>query len=233
MSLKAKLDGRDIVSVICYDADWALAQRASKGTEQRLKTVCCGQPACAKHSPLKLRYFAHKPGFDRCPSDGESEEHIHLKAATMLAVRSVPGWHADIEIPGDGWRADVLAVRESVKIAIEIQLSTQTKRETSERNNRFIVSKVTPFWLKGARNHSNDFGVGLQAPITGISRDEKISSVQATVNNLLLSVERQVLLANAFARLIRGISSWQYRLDKQGTIPVFFELTHENVCQVH
>jgi hypothetical protein len=192
MALKAKLDGREIVSVLCSDVDWEKAQSASRGDTNRLRMACCSWPAYATHSPLDLRFFAHKPGFERCSSGGESEEHESLKGAAAKAVRTCRGWDADVEISGSGWRADVLAVRGSVKIAIEVQISSQAKRATGMRNDCFEASEVTPFWLKGTRNHFNDFGDGLQEPVTGHGLREQIASVRSIVIDLLGKVERQV-----------------------------------------
>lgn len=231
MPLKAKLDGREIVSILCSDGDWSEAQRASKGTENRLRMSCCDAPAYASHSPLDLRYFAHKSGYDRCSSSGESDEHESLKAAAARAVQSLVGWQADVEVSGDGWRADVLAIRGSIKIAIEVQLSAQAKRRTGARNDRFEASEVSAFWLKGPRNHFNDFGDGLQAPVHGTSIREQMASVGAAVRGLLGAVERQVGMANELARLIRTIPGWKYKIDLQGTIPACFELQHEGKRQ--
>ena len=226
MTLKAKLDAKTIVSVLCSNEEWAEAIGASKGNEHRLRTLCCDQPAYASHSPLNLRYFAHKPGSDRCPSAAETDEHAFLKAKAAQTVNSIPEWSADVEVSGDGWRADVLAVRKSIKVAIEIQLSGQAKRETSERNSKFVSSDVTPFWLKGVRNHQNDFGAGLQAPVHGKTAPEKVESVRAAVTDLLTKIERQANLANGLGRLLKRFPSWNYKLHKQGSIPACFELTH-------
>ncbi|GAA3846554.1 hypothetical protein AFIC_000492 [[Pseudomonas] carboxydohydrogena] len=227
MPLKAKLDGREIVSVLCSDRDWSEAQHASKGTENRLRMSCCDAPAYASHSPLDLRYFAHKSGYDRCPSGGESDEHESLKAAAARTVQSLAGWQADVEVSGDGWRADVLAMRGSIKIAIEVQLSAQAKRQTGARNDRFEASEVSAFWLKGPKNRFNDFGDGLQGPVHGASIREQMASVGVAVRNLIGAVERQVRMANELARLIRTIPGWKYDIDLQGTIPACFELQRE------
>lgn len=231
MSLKAKLDDRVIISVLCSDEDWFEAQRASKGDGHHLRMSCCGAPAYASHSPLDLRYFAHKPGYERCSTGGESDDHECLKAAAARAVQSCVGWAADVEVSGEGWRADVLAIRRSVKIAIEVQLSAQAKRETGARNDRFEASEVTPFWLKGHANHLNDFGSGLQAPVKGVGIREQMASVRLAVCDLLRKVECQVEIANALARLIRSIPGWTYEIEKQGTIPACFELRRDDKLQ--
>jgi hypothetical protein len=231
MPLKAKLDGCALVSVLCTEEQWKEAQNASKGDAHRLRMMCCQAPAYATHSPLDLRFFAHKPGFDRCPSEGESDEHESLKGAAAQAVHGCDGWQAEVEVSGDGWRADVLAVRGSVKIAIEVQISSQAKRETGTRNDRFEASEVTPFWLKGARNHFNDFGDGLQEPVRGDDLREQMASVRGTVIALLGKVERQVKLANALAKLVKSLSDWTFKIEKQGTVPACFELAKDGQRQ--
>jgi hypothetical protein len=231
MPLKAKLDGRKIVSVLCSETDWKAAQDASKGDGRRLCMQCCDAPAYATHSSLGLRYFAHKARYEHCPSGGESEEHESLKAAAAMAVNACNGWTADVEVAGVGWRADVLAVRGSQKIAIEVQLSPQAKRETAARNDRFEESDVTPFWLKGRKNHENDFGDGLQESVLGSGVREQMESVRTIVTELLERVGRQVHLANVLARLIKLIPGWNYRIEKQGTIPACFEMAKEGKRQ--
>jgi hypothetical protein len=223
MPLKATLDGRPIISVLTSDEEWREAQKASKGGAKRLRMMD-GARAYATHSRRDLRYFAHKPNQEREASGGESEEHEGLKAAAARAVQSRAGWAADVEVLGEGWRADVLAVRGAVKIAIEVQLSAQAKRSTQTRNDRFEASEVTAFWLKGKSNHYNDFGDGLQAPVTGRARDERMTSVTSSVDDLLSKVERQIKLANALARWIRSIPEWTYKIEKQGTVPACFSL---------
>ena len=231
MPLKAKLDGREIVSVLCAEADWEAAQEASKGNGGRLRMPCCDAPAYATHSSLDLRYFAHKAGYEHCPSGGESEEHKSLKAAAAMAVKACSGWDAKVEVSGDGWRADVLAVRRSQKIAIEVQLSAQFKRKTATRNDRFEESEVTPFWLRGKRNHVNDFGAGLQAQVLGNGVQEQMESVRKIITELLEKVKRQVDLMNELVRLVKSIPGWSYQTKKQGTIPACLELKKEGKQQ--
>jgi hypothetical protein len=231
MPLKAKIDGKDIISVLCSDEDWEEAQLASKGNIDRLRMNCCPAPAYASHSPLNLRFFAHKPGHERCASAGESDEHECLKAAAAKAVQSLEGWKSDVEVSGEGWRADVLAVRGAVKVAIEVQLSAQARRETGSRNDRFEASEVTAFWLKGQKNHFNDFGDGLQAPVVGKNIVEQSECARLAVTKMLRAIERQVEMANALARLIKSLPDWTYKIEKQGTVPACFELRRGDIRQ--
>jgi hypothetical protein len=53
MPLKAKLDGCELVSVLCTDEQWGEAQNASKGDTHRLRTVCCDTPSRQSHGALR------------------------------------------------------------------------------------------------------------------------------------------------------------------------------------
>jgi hypothetical protein len=209
---------------LCTEDDWSTARLLSKGDDYRLCMVCCNAPTVAKHSSLDLRFFSHKPSFDPGASCSESIEHESLKEVAANAVKDCTGWNADVEVSGEGWSADVLATRGSVKIAIEIQLSSQAKRETKARNDRFVSTVVTPFWLKGQRKHLNNFGDGLQQCVKGTNIQEKMTSVKAIITELVAKVARQVNLANALAKLIKDIPGWKYSIKRQGTVPTCFEL---------
>lgn len=101
--------------------------------------------------PRRIRHFAHNPGAAESCSlrQGESEEHRHLKVIVAQAVRALTGWTAEIEHPGDGWRADVLAVSPSGgrRIAFEPQLSSIHEDTARERTRRHAASGVETAWL--------------------------------------------------------------------------------------
>jgi hypothetical protein len=88
--------------------------------------------------------------------------------------------------------------------------------------DRFEAFEVTAFWLKGEKNHFNNFGDGLQAPVVGRTIREQMASARLAVTDLLSAIERQVEMANALARLIRSIPDWTYEIERQGTVPACF-----------
>lgn len=77
----------------------------------------CGHGLHAKVSRTGMRFFAHDPGAPKCGLVGESLAHRLLKIELASAIRAA-GWHAELEVPGNGWRADVLAFAPAVKGAV-------------------------------------------------------------------------------------------------------------------
>jgi hypothetical protein len=220
MPLSATLDGVPVYSVLASNEEWRLLRNASKEAAGRLRMRCCPTDAVAKVSPKGLPFFAHKGKRpENCQWRPVSEEHETLKAVAARTVHGKAGWTARIEESEGLWRADVLAERRHVRIAIEIQLSPQGSAETQERNTKFEASNVVPFWLKGHRNHSNDFGQGLQERILGDDLKVQSLSVRQAVENLLSKVERQIEIARAARDAICALPEWEYEFWYYGRIP--------------
>jgi competence protein CoiA len=102
----------------------------------------------AKVSKAGLRFFAHDRRTPSCPSSGETPEHRRLKAKVAETIRSL-GWTAELEVPGDGWRADVLAISGDCqrRVAFEIQLAGMTAGEGMERTRRYLQDGVETVWI--------------------------------------------------------------------------------------
>jgi len=106
----------------------------------------------------RIRHFAHNPGrSDACTfGAGEGPEHRQTKALIADAVRLLDGWSAEIEAPGDGWRADVLATGPrpdelgNWRIAFEPQFSYIHPDAARERTERHRSSGVETVWLPTA-----------------------------------------------------------------------------------
>lgn len=108
----------------------------------------CGHGLLAKLSPKGLRFFAHDPAAPRCSLVGETMAHRLLKLQLASAIRDA-GWYAELEVAGDGWRADVLATSPdgTQRMAWEAQLATITLAELRERTARMEHSGVAVCWV--------------------------------------------------------------------------------------
>lgn len=108
----------------------------------------CGHGLHAKVSPTGLRFFAHDRGAPECCLSGESIAHRLLKVELASAIRAA-GWHVELEMPGDGWRADVLATSPDgiTRMAWEAQLAPATVDELRERTERMTAEGVSVCWV--------------------------------------------------------------------------------------
>ena len=81
-----------------------------------------------------MRFFAHDADAPNCGLAGESLAHRLLKIELASAIRAA-GWHAELEVPGNGWRADVLATSPDGKtrMAWEAQLAASTAEDLGMR----------------------------------------------------------------------------------------------------
>ena len=89
-------------------------------------------------SPPGLKHFRHgRRDTDKpCWLSGETLQHMALKARLAPMVDAVPGWHAALEVSGDGWRADVLGTGPGGRrIAFEAQWSYIDRDVASERTH--------------------------------------------------------------------------------------------------
>lgn len=113
-----------------------------------LRCRSCGSSMHAKVSHLGARFFAHDSAAPSCPSHGETVEHQRLKRLLAVAVRAA-GWKAFLEAPGDGWRADVLAVDpvSNRRVAWEAQRSPITVSQLYERTARYAAAGVEVCWV--------------------------------------------------------------------------------------
>jgi competence protein CoiA len=108
----------------------------------------CGHGLHAKVSPKGLRFFAHDRAAPTCSLVGETMAHRLLKLQLASAIRDA-GWYAELEVAGDGWRADVLATSPdgARRMAWEAQLAQTTVDELRERTARMEASGVPVCWV--------------------------------------------------------------------------------------
>ncbi|MBU9199916.1 hypothetical protein KTD31_00685 [Burkholderia multivorans] len=121
-----------------------------------LRFGCCASKVGLRTSSTGVRHFYHLTPAGDCAYAAESEAHLKLKQAVMLAARAA-GWEAESEAQdetGQGaWRADVLMRRGKVRIAIEIQLSRLPWEEIRLRQSRYQAAGVRGLWLLKQDNY--------------------------------------------------------------------------------
>lgn len=142
-------DDHSIQSFDLTDAEWS-ALRSDKSRAGLLRMPCCDAEVVMKTSARGLNFFAHKSR-GPCRSGPEAEEHLALKLLAVAAARRA-GWDCSTEArgaspSGEAWTADVLAQKGRHKIAIEVQLSSQTNEEILRRQERYRQSGVRCLWL--------------------------------------------------------------------------------------
>ena len=108
-------------------------------------------------------HFAHYPGAECAYAKAwaeESEEHRAMKQFVARVINSCGGWAAAVEVPGKGWKADVLAEqrfdmslamgRQHVRnreVVFEIQHTPETSSETRDRTQRYLDAGCEVVWL--------------------------------------------------------------------------------------
>lgn len=108
----------------------------------------CGHGVHSKVSRRGLRFFAHDARSPNCSLSGETMAHRLLKMELATAIRSA-GWHAELEVPGNGWRADVLATSKDgqTRMAWEAQLASTTADALAERTATMAADGVGVCWV--------------------------------------------------------------------------------------
>src|SRR5262249_16505243 len=145
---------RDHENKLIYSFDLSPEAWRSLAQDNRkrghLSAACCQSPVVLKRSPLGTQFFAHKIG-GGCAWAPETVFHLRLKQLAVEVARE-NGWQAEPEVPGqtpsgEQWKADVLAEKNNVKVAVEIQWSGQTEEETHRRQERYKQSGLCCLWL--------------------------------------------------------------------------------------
>lgn len=148
MPLRA-IRGEESVLAFNYDEmSWRELKETYQGTGLRMP--CCASPAIPCTSPLNNFYFRHQARGE-CSSAPESPEHVYLKTLVCIAAKQA-GWRVMTEWrgtspEGNQWIADVYCEHEGSRVAIEIQLSSQTFGEFVHRQERYKASGVKAAWL--------------------------------------------------------------------------------------
>lgn len=145
MPLRAIISNEDVLLPLLNDQEWELLKSRVKSENLEVRLPCCGNIAYLRASKHGFHHFVHKDR-DVCTTAPETWQHLKAKSEIVLACRSA-GYQAITEATGDGWRADILAVKGNTKIAFEVQWSSQSLIETEQRQQRYKEAGIRGCWL--------------------------------------------------------------------------------------
>lgn len=137
MPLSAIVDGELVCAPLVDRTRWS-------DLRHTIVTLTCGHSGFPRVSGLGTQHFAHTRGSE-C-QHAESAEHLHLKALAAAAAAAA-GWSVATEVRGDGYVADVLAVRGESRVALEVQRSRQVLHEYQRRQAHYEQAGIRCVWL--------------------------------------------------------------------------------------
>ena len=187
--MSAMVDGDRVVSSLLTEDEWAALKKDVRERRRAIQ-MPCGWPGQAKTSKLGTAHFAHKPGGDGCTA-GESAEHLLAKAVIVNAILAA-GWQAEPEARGEGWVADVMATRDGVRAAFEVQWTNQSLEEYRRRQQRYREAGIESIaWFARHTEHLPPADKSLPVFPLAVTADG-VAAVQIEGRTLALSgvVER-------------------------------------------
>ena len=145
MPLRALVDGREVIAPFLGTVEWAALKESAAAGRRRVVLPCCRGRGHLRTSHRGTQHFYHRTT-GGCTVALESAQHLRAKAEIALACRNA-GYDVRTECAGDGWRADVLAVRGATRLAFEGQWSDQGLAETEERQRRYRRDGIRACWF--------------------------------------------------------------------------------------
>ena len=150
----ATLKGEGVVDLRQVDRQESMKLHADRDVPWRCRG-CDGRVHMRLHrgenEAIELVTFAHHPGAaELCRQLGfhtdESPQHHYLKDQLAQAAKSA-GWDAELEVPGDGCRADVVVSRKGASSRVlEAQISPLGEKDAIERSEKYARSFGQPTW---------------------------------------------------------------------------------------
>ncbi len=141
MPLRALVNGVEVIAPALSDSEWDALRDAGAS----VILPCCGSEGYLRRSAMGTAHFAHKRGA-HCDAPGETIHHLKAKADIVIACGQA-GYTALTEVAGDDWRADVLAVHGSTRIAFEVQWSFLRLEAAVYRQSRYARDGVRGCWF--------------------------------------------------------------------------------------
>ncbi len=146
MPLRAFLNGQEIISLEYSDSEWTELKDKIKKNNNQLTLPCCNQAGFLRTSIKGLKHFVHAKSGNVCDWKPETPEHLRSKIEIVKACHE-NDWKAIPEFSEKDWRADVLAIKNEMRIAFEVQWSKQTMEDTKFRQQRYKESNVRGCWF--------------------------------------------------------------------------------------
>ena len=128
MPLKAKIEGKTVISIGLSDDEWDHLKEVAPFNKNSIKLLCCDSSPYLRISKLGTKHFVHKTK-NSCNWKPESIDHLRLKEIIFNICKD-EGWKVEPEYSFNDWIADIFATKGNLKLAFEIQWSRHTDEET-------------------------------------------------------------------------------------------------------
>lgn len=224
MPLKAYINKEEIISIDQTDDQWNELKKRLKGNESLLTLPCCGKVGLLRISRNGIKHFVHSKPDETCEWEPDSAEHIKAKIEIISACRE-NGWKAIPEFSEGNWRTDVLAEKNDLRIAFEVQWRKQTLQETQLHQNQLRESNIRGCWfIRIPPKELKCCGEGLRAiketPAFKVLKDEH-SNIVAELRGKQIPLKSMV--NNLLKRKIQFRKNISLKSKQEVTI-VFFEM---------
>lgn len=146
MPLRAIIDNKEVISSFLSTEEWNDLKDYVKSNSLNVTIAQTSKKGYLRTSKKGLQHFVHKKGEKPDDWKPESPQHLLAKSEVILGCKDA-GWEALSEFIENDWIADVIAIKESKRIAFEIQWSNQTYERTIERQERYKRDNVRGCWL--------------------------------------------------------------------------------------
>ncbi len=112
----------------------------------------CAEPVILHQGKKRIAHYAHRPGSE-CTHEGESCEHVEMKHAVWLAMRTAPSvTRCELEWPLGSRRADVFVETDhGYRVAVEAQVSSKEEPEFEAKIADYGALGILPLYLVHAK----------------------------------------------------------------------------------
>jgi hypothetical protein len=207
MALKALVNSKLMSAEDIPLDEW----RAIQAQKPPIRMFCC-----LTQGYMRVREehqeFVHYRRTEECLGRPDSPSHDLLKIAVRNAARA-SGWSAEVEepdpTPDRKWIADVLANKDAVRVAFEVQISPITKEALLRRQDAYSRSRVRCCWfVKGFLADGFISRPERRSPIFKLIEDQE---AELGTPRYFVSIVpgQRIPLKEAVGSLLRGEFKWR------------------------